>query len=278
MDIQKVREWKYTKLKDFVQSVRNIENDEFDFKEAVDSGNAKEIRKDFSAFANKKGGIIFIGIDNNKQIRGIKRDDQLDTKINRCLSNSALQPGIRWERLNTIRIPKTKPTKYVYIYYIRPSLCHEKPHVSDCRIFIREQGESKPISSGYQLRRLFFVSRFDPSHIDQLEYELQKIRRYEYYGNREIDVFYFRYLKQFLEESKQEKKDKGHDSTEIDKLLGQFYKIQEVMDETERLRAEIRSSTKTASLSSSESIKTKYEELMALVDDFISNFKRVYKG
>lgn len=167
-------DWSYKELKDFIDEISNSENNIYEFKESLDLSDPKEVRKDFSAFANSNGGFIFIGIDKNKNIKGIPRDDQLTTRINRCLSNSALNPGIRFEPQNTILIPHSNPPAYVYIYYIKPSLRHKKPHVSDCKVFIREQGESKPVSTGTQMRELFILSMFNPEYIDQLEHDLKK--------------------------------------------------------------------------------------------------------
>lgn len=269
-------EWTFDELKEFVGIGSSGENNMYEFKESLDGVNSREVRKDFSSFANSNGGFIFVGIDNNRNIKGIPQDDELYTNINRCLSNSALSPKIRFELQSRIVIPHSNPPAYVYIFYIRPSLRHKKPHVSDCRVYVREQGESKPVSLGSQMRELFILSTFNPEYIDQLEYDLKKIQKYEYsYG--QIDYFYLKYLGKYLDDLKEEKEGKSEDSKEVDELIKIHKNIYTLISETEQLRANERSSASAPSLSVSDAIKSKYDELTSQVDTFISKFKRVHK-
>jgi predicted HTH transcriptional regulator len=269
------RNWSYKDLKEFIESVRNIEDDRYEFKESLNLSKPGEIRKDFSAFANSKGGFIFIGIDKNKKIKGIPKDDDLPTRINRCLSNSALNPNIDFEPQSTILIPHSAPPAYVYIYYIKPSLSHKKPHVSDCKVFIREQGESKPVSSGDQMRELFILSRFHPEYIDQLEYDLGKIRHYEY-SYTEVDFFYLKYLGKYLDDLIKEQKEQGESLEDVNKLMELYKNICDLITKAESLKAKERSATEAPSLTVPDSVRNKYDELADKVDKFISLFKKVH--
>jgi len=267
--------WSYSELKNFIDNVPNSENNIYEFKERIDLSNPAEVRKDFSAFANSNGGFIFVGIDNNRNIKGISRDDELTTKINRCLFNSALNPSIHFEHQNTISLPHSNPQAYVYIYYIRPSLRHKKPHVSDCKVFVREQGETKPISSGTRMRELFILSKFNPEYIDQLEHDLKKIQQYEY-SSTEVDFFYLKYLGKYLDDLKEEKNEKGENSENIDELISLHKNICTIITEAEQLKASERSSTAAPPLSTSDTIKRKYDELATTVTTFILIFKKVH--
>ena len=269
-------EWTFDELKEFVDTCISGENNIYEFKKSLNGTNSKELRKDFSSFANSNGGFIFVGVDNNRNIKGIPQDDELYTNINRCLSNSALSPKIRFELQNRIAIPRSNPPAYVYVFYIHPTLRHKKPHVSDCKVYVREHGESKPVSLGSQMRELFVLSTFNPEYIEQLEYDLKKIQKYEYsYG--QIDYFYLKYLGKYLDDLKEEKGEKGEDSNEVDALIKIHKNICTLINETEQLRANERSSASAPSLDISDTIKRKYAELASQVDIFIFNFKKVHK-
>lgn len=267
---RQVLRWGYEELKEFTDNPTVIENYGYEFKRTYKS-KAKEIRKDFSSFANFRGGFIFYGIDNSKNICGVDKDDEITTFLNRSLNNVCLQPSIeKWELIKAIPVTKKKPKKYVYAYYIYPSLFINRPHVSDGLIYIRQNGEVKPISSGIDIRRQFFTSKFYPEHIDQLELELENIRDYEYKGSW-LDVIYIRYVGAYLNELK--KNCKKEMRVIISTLLIQYHTMKDLIDEVNRTRAIAHSATGVPPLSNSSDLKIKYEKLKEIVDDFITKFK-----
>jgi predicted HTH transcriptional regulator len=272
-------DWTYKELQEFLAKGSSIENDQLEFKERLNIATDREkeeLRKDFSALANSSGGYIFVGIDNEKNIVGIPKDDDLLTKINRCFPLSRLSPSINFAQQAVIDISRANPKTCVYIYYIKPSPRHKKPHVSDYKVYVREQGESKPLSSGAQMRELFVLSTFNPEYVDLLEHELEKIRQYEYSFNQ-IDCVYLKHLEKYLYDLKKENEEKTESRKETNELITLLKEIFGLITEIERLKAEERSASAIQPLSVSSSIRTNYDELAVKVDDFIAKFKKVHQ-
>jgi len=272
--LQDVLNWTYEDLKDFVNDpTSSVENDQYDFKLTYEL-DSKQLRKCFSAFANSKGGFVFFGIDNNRNILGVERNDEITTQLNRSLNNVNLHPPLRkWPLLKCIETPRTK--KCIYIYYVYSSLFIDKPHVADQRIYVREYGEAKPITSGIDLRRVFFQHQFCPENIDQLQYEIKKIKEYEY-RSTEIDVIYFRYMGQHLEYLRQETIERGDRTGGIEDLLLQYNNIKSLIDEINTERSKKYSSLEVPPLSTSSDINKKYTQLSAVADGFIASFRKVH--
>lgn len=113
-----VLNWTYEDLEDFLNSpTSSVENDQYDFKQAYEI-EPEKLRKCFSAFANSKGGFVFFGIDNNRNICGIERNDEITTHLNRVLNNPKLRPRIsKWHLLNSITTPRKKGV-FTFIIYI----------------------------------------------------------------------------------------------------------------------------------------------------------------
>ncbi len=271
---QDVLNWTYEDLRDFVTDpTSSVENDQYDFK-ATYKLDCDKLRKCFSAFANSKGGFIFFGIDLKGNICGVERSNEITTYLNRSLNNAHLHPPIRkWPLLKCIKTPRTK--KCIYIYYVYPSLFIDKPHVADQIIYVREYGEAKPITSGIDLRRVFFQHKFCPENIDQLQYEIKKIKEYEY-RSTEIDVIYFRYMGQHLEDLRQETIERRDRAGGIEDLLLQYNNIKSLIDEINTERSKKYSSLEVPPLSTSSDINKKYTQLSAVADGFIASFRKVH--
>lgn len=194
--------------------------------------------------------------------------------MNRSLNNPQLHPPIRkWPLLKCIETPRTK--KCIYIYYVYPSLFIDKPHVADQRIYVREYGEAKPITSGIDLRRVFFQHQFCPENIDQLQYEIKKIREYEY-RSAEIDVIYFRYVGQHLEDLRRETMERRDRVEGIEDLLRQYKNIKSLIDDINTERSIKHFSLGVPSLSISSDIDKKYAQLSVVADGFIASFRKVH--
>ncbi len=89
-------------LHDILQDPDFCENRHIEFKAVFSKGNnsAKELRKDFSSFANNEGGLIFFGIDDNKNICGI-----ILPEIRREISQKLFGTRINWNILKSIELP-----------------------------------------------------------------------------------------------------------------------------------------------------------------------------
>ncbi len=275
IDSRDVQSWDYNKLEAWLSSLSSLEDDSFDFKERYENGVAPEkIRKWFSAFANSKGGCLFFGINDSKQIVGVDEDNDVITKINQKLRDN-LDPPIEFGLINAIEIPSSNPKKLVIIFKIEPSIFFNRPHISDERIYIRQKGESVPIKSLKDLRGGFFTSRFHPEHIAQMEFELDKVKKYEYQSSS-IDVFYLKNLKQFLFESENSETDPTTKATMI-VLRNDFQSISSLIDTIEKESAGLRSASTAGQVSMPTETTQKYDDLAQKVEDFINRFKGVYR-
>jgi Putative DNA-binding domain len=141
----KIPSWNLPELEEFLKHSNGHENLFWDFKEMPEA--KEQTRKTFSSFANKDGGFVFYGITDTRQVVGIKNTAE---KLNDWLTDvlRAIQPNISYESLHVIVAPDGRT---VPIYFIRPSLPHQKPYMADHFIFIRENGASR---NGKQFRFL----------------------------------------------------------------------------------------------------------------------------
>ena len=87
------------------------------YKLPFSSQNIEEIKKQICAFLNSKGGRIFIGIDDNKIVRGIQLDyKKLDETRNNLINYTyEFFPKCRLNKINVLFIP----IKYVNDIYIQ---------------------------------------------------------------------------------------------------------------------------------------------------------------
>jgi hypothetical protein len=133
-----------------------------EFKAKFYEGNssAKELRKDFSAFANSGGGLIFFGVDKRKNICGIN-----SLEIRREISQKLTGCGIDWDIINTINL---RSGKYVYIAQIyEEPLYWKKPIIVDGSIWYRENGTCAQVSD---IAKHFKYDKFLLSDIKYFEY------------------------------------------------------------------------------------------------------------
>lgn len=198
--------WQYADLAGHLK-VASQEGIDSEYKEVTDL-EAKKLRKCFAAFANTKGGLIFFGVQNRtRHPVGIPEDGDLKTKINRAISNTSLLPSIPPQNWDVVCAIPTPAKSFVYIVEICPSPFFSKPHIADNHIYVRENGESKPLSSGAELRGIFFGSGFNPHDIDLMPGAIQQFRnqhRLEY-----ISAQYFTFLREYLEKLKRDQPGMG---------------------------------------------------------------------
>jgi len=270
-----VQSWDLNNLTSWLQTSHSVEDNSFDLKEKYRGDVAPErVRKWFSAFANTGGGLLFVGVNDQWLPIGIDKDRNIRASINRILSDN-IDPPLNWDLWHTIEISGSRPLKCIYIFRVFPSISINKPHISDGKIYIRENGESKPVSSSHDLRRLFFTSNFHPEHIEQMEYELEQIKRYEY-EPVSIDSLYLRYLRAFLKREMDEETDRRR-RRQCSLLVGGYETILKLITEIDKEKAKSQSATGIETLTPSQNLRSKYNDLAKKVDDFISSFKGLHQ-
>jgi len=165
-EVRKIKLLDRADLDHLLADIDSTENYTYEFKAKFYSGQGcnEECRKDFSAFANFLGGIIFIGIDKHKNICGDNVSEinkQLDEKL-RILGRS-----LEWDVVKTIDIGGGK---YVYVVAIEEVRHYwEKPLISDSTIFIRGNGCIKTIDRISDVPDAFDFTRFLPTDVRYFE-------------------------------------------------------------------------------------------------------------
>lgn len=125
--------------------------------------NVTSLSQEFCAFANSKGGMLIIGVDDLGNIKGLKPEDV--RRLNQLISNAASE--IR----NPIN-PETENLKVkdrlVLVVHIPEGT--DKPYfASDGAIYVKSGADKRKVTSKEELRRLFQES--DILHGDQTKIE-----------------------------------------------------------------------------------------------------------
>jgi len=264
-----IKNWNYKELKRWLQDLSTQEALFYEWKSTVDLS-PDNLRKLFCSFANTQGGgAIFFGITNNKQIIGVKPDNDLTVKINRIVSKNIFQPisPRNWAIVKGIRIPKAR--KAIYILYIYPSLYTEKPHMFNEKVYIRENGECKAITDGRILKKLFLIERFHPEHIKQLEMELEKIQRCRFNPD-EIDVMYLKELKSYLEEGSRK-------NEQFREIVNKFSDIVNLYEKIKKEQSIGITKGENISILNGDDITGYFNRLSIKLNNFIKKFKEIHK-
>ncbi|NMB81627.1 MAG: hypothetical protein GYA14_07385 [Ignavibacteria bacterium] len=168
---------------ELLEIIANPENSKVEFK--LDSERPERIAKEIVAFANFRGGSIFFGIDNDRNIKGINRENfeewLMDTVFGRYITPSIIPI---YEEINT-------PEGRVAIVTIEQGI-HKPYYVKEGERetpYIRI-GSTSQIAKGEQLLRLaqeagsyhFEVAPVSGSSIDDIDIEL-----FMNYYKREFD-------------------------------------------------------------------------------------------
>jgi len=158
MDFRHIRNWKYSDLENWLKNPSTQESWDYDFKLRItdprDNKGKDRLRHVFCSFANSKGGLVFFGIYDDKSIIGLSYDRNFQTKVSHVVNRKILLPIRNWSLFHTIKIPNKE--KYIYIIQIKESFYTDKPHITDSKVYIRENGHCKIIENGLELRRIFF--------------------------------------------------------------------------------------------------------------------------
>ena len=262
----------FQKLKEWLADPITQENNQFDFIENLQQGNEiadDRIRYKICSFANTNNGFLFFGIrDRDKEPVGIVNIHQeFTTRLNRIVSTKIF-PGIPPQNYKVIRYIKNNDNRDIIVVKIIKSSKNLLPHMVNCKIYTRENGESKPITDGNILKKIF-SQRFYPSDIKQLEFDLKKIKNYSYSPD-EIDFMYLKELKIFLEEQSKETF-----SSDYGDLLIRFRSIVEKIERIKRNQSLGALEGKSISLLDDDNMRKLQDELSELIDEFINQYRRV---
>lgn len=144
----------------------------------------KEIAKHISAFANASGGKLVIGIEDNGEITGFKRDGARNIED---FERAALVSCVPSPIVNTIRIPTMNSSgdeDIVLVLEIDPSASHVVSRLSDGEVFLRQNDKSVRLTRD-QVRALeydkgqrsFEDELVEDSSIDDVDLEV--VNRYK---------------------------------------------------------------------------------------------------
>ena len=265
-----IKTWDFRKLKEWLADPITQENNQFDFIENLQQKNQDEndrIRSKICSFANSNDGFLFFGITDKKEPIGMGNVQQeFTTRLNRIVSKKIF-PGIPPRNYKPIHYIRNNNRDIVVVKIIKSSR-NLRPHMTNCKIYIRENGESKPIEDGSILKQIF-SQRFYPSDIKQLEYDLKKIKNCNYLPD-EIDFMYLKELKIFLEEQSKESI-----LSDYEDLLSKFKSIVEKIEKIKRNQSLGNLEGKSISLLDDNNIRKLQDELSGLIDDFINQYQKV---
>lgn len=144
---------------EFVQVLDQGENSSVEFKSS--DVRAESLAREMVAFANSLGGIVFIGVEDNKQISGIQTEKNWEewisnvarTNINPPLSIEYTEIDLEEKRVGILIVPKGK----------------DKPYQTNEGKFYIRIGSTNRIASNQELMRLFQQSGF--FHYDAIPVE-----------------------------------------------------------------------------------------------------------
>ncbi len=267
-----IKTWDFQKLKDWLADSITHENNQFDFIENLQQGNERandRIRSKICSFANTNKGFLFFGIrDSDKKPVGIANVQQeFTTKLNRIVSTKIF-PEIPPQNYKVIHCMENDDNRNIFIVKILKSSRNLIPHMLNCKIYIRENGESKPIKDGKILKEKF-SQRFYPYDIKGLENDLKNLSKLEilYYMDF-IDFMYLKELKVFLMQRFEES-----DSSEYIDLINRLQLISKKIEEFNKKQLDKNSEGISISiLDEGQNIK---DELKTLIIEFINQYRKV---
>lgn len=134
---------------ELIELIRRGEDGQTQFKQSQDVTNAKSLAGEMVAFANSKGGRIFIGVDNNGSVTGLSPNDI--RRINQLISNTAtdcVHPSINPETEN---IPIGE--KLVIIVTVPEGI--SKPYSDNDGVFwVKSGSDKRRVTSREEVQRM----------------------------------------------------------------------------------------------------------------------------
>ncbi|MBI3633846.1 MAG: ATP-binding protein [Candidatus Vogelbacteria bacterium] len=203
--LEVIKEWKIADLRNWLTDPGTQEGWDYDFKlDLPDSRNDKEkssVRSCYCSFANSRDGIIFYGIDDNKQIQGLGYDHNFKNRVSHILSSDVFPQIKEWDLFHVI-YTTTRKRKCVYLVLVKESFYSDKPHVTDGRIWVRENGHRDYIKTGVDIQRHFLLpDKLFPKYTNIIIFILENIIK-NYQGHIPFfDSLVLARFKHFLQES-----------------------------------------------------------------------------
>ncbi len=200
-----IKNWKIADLKNWLNDPMTQEGWDYDFKvDLPDSRNDREkgnLRACYCSFANSRSGMIFYGVDDNKQVQGLDYDQNLKNRVSHILSSEIYPPIKEWDLFNII-FTNSRKNRCVYLVLVKESFYSDKPHVTDGRVWVRENGHRDYIKTGIDMQRHFLIpDKIFPKYIDIIIKALENIKN-NYQGHIPfLDVMVLQRFKFFLQES-----------------------------------------------------------------------------
>ena len=267
-----IKTWNFQRLKEWLIEPITQENVQFDFIESIkqqDDKTKNRIRSKFCSFANVKDGFLFFGIkDKTREPVGIENvQGEFITTLNKIVSKNIF-PDIPPQNYVPIHYIKNDNNRDIVVVKIMKSNKNLIPHMVNCKVYIRENGESKPVTDGSILKKIF-SQRFYPSDIRQLEDDLKKIKDYKYRPD-EIDFMYLKELKIFLEEQSKETI-----LSDYEDLLSKFGLIAEKIEQLKLNKSLGNLEGKSISFLDDDNVRKLQDKLSELIDDFINQYRKV---
>jgi len=134
------------------------------FKRGQEITNAKSLAGDMVAFANSKGGRLFIGVDDSGSVIGVTPDDI--RRINQIISNVAtdcIRPSVNPETDNV-----TIDEKLVMVITIPEGI--SKPYTDNEGVFwVKSAANKRPVTSREEIQRM--MQRAGLVHADEVPVE-----------------------------------------------------------------------------------------------------------
>lgn len=154
--------------------IENGENSSVEF--TLDTTSAIELAKEIVAFANFQGGVILLGVDDNGEIQGIKKEKCESWVMDICQNNVYPQVIPFYEQI------KISDNKIIAVVKIEQG--EDKPYSVNKRHYYLRMGSHSSPASKEQIRRLFQGSglyHFDMSPVPMSkpdDLDLKKIKEY----------------------------------------------------------------------------------------------------
>ncbi len=265
--MNQVIDWEYRDLENWLRDPSCQESWDYDFKLRIpDSRNNKgkdRLRHVFCSFANSKRGLVFFGISDDKSIIGLSYDHNFQTKVSNIVSSKILLPIRNWSLFHTIKIPNKE--KHIYIVQVSESFYTDKPHMTDGRAYIRENGHCKPIENGLELRRTFLLEdNFYPEYIRPVQDILGRLKKSYDAHLPLLDTIIFHNLRLYLEAGCIDEA-RMHDYR---RLLNLFQKI-------EALLPKVKKSFGASISGGKDEYRDNYRELSRTIDEFSNELSRI---
>ncbi|KKS93227.1 MAG: hypothetical protein UV70_C0013G0006 [Parcubacteria group bacterium GW2011_GWA2_43_13] len=200
-----IKNWKIADLKSWLSDPMTQEGWDYDFKvDLPDSRNDREkgnLRACYCSFANSRDGMIFYGVDDNKGAQGLSYDQNFKNRISHILTSEIYPPIKEWDLFHVV-FTNPRKNRCVYLIFIKESFYSEKPHITDGRVWVRENGHRDYIKTGIDIQRHFLIpDKLFPRYSDVVIRVFENIKN-NYQGHVVfLDVMILQRFKVFLQES-----------------------------------------------------------------------------